>query len=122
MASRGQPSSALATGPYVTVEPRCILARRPTAEIPVDPKSQHPHHPKSDSRTKRCRRGSEPIVYGEIGCPFAEVVALGQSEGVSFLRAKTRVRFLLQPRRRFLPLHNSPKIITKITNIISEMD
>ena len=65
-----------------------------------------------------CRRGSEPIVYGEIGSPFAEVVALGQLEGVSFLW----VRFLLQPLRRFLPLLNSPKIITKITKIISEMD
>ena len=93
-----------------------------TSGFPVDPKSQHPHHPKSDSRTKRCRRGSEPIVYGEIGCPFAEVVALGQSEGVSFLRAKTGVRFLPQPLRRFLPLLNSPNIITKITDMISEMD
>ena len=114
MASRGRPSSALATDPYIMVNYHCILARNPPVDSPVDPKSQHPHHPKSDSRTKCCRRGSEPIVYGEIGCPFAEVVALGQSEGVSFLRVRPGFDSCFNLELRFLTLFDSPKISQKL--------
>ena len=61
-------------------------------------------------------------MYGEIGCPFADVEALGQSEGVSFLRVRPGFDSCFNLEVRFLTFINSPKIITKITNIISEMD
>ena len=42
MASRGRPSFALATGSYVTVDYRCILAKYPSENFPLDPKPPLP--------------------------------------------------------------------------------
>ena len=63
MASRGQPSSALAPGPYITVKSPRILARIPPAESPLTltPTSRSP---KSDPRTRRCRVGGSDCVLG----------------------------------------------------------
>ena len=64
--------------------------------FPVDPTI--PHAPTresvpSDHRTKRCRRGSEPIVYGSRPCNFAAEGKVAESEESRSVRAQTLVRF-----------------------------
>ena len=65
----------------------------------------------SDHRTKRCRRGSEPIVYGSRPCNFAAEGNVAESEESRSVRAQTLVRFSSKSFRRFSSYHlNSPKI------------
>ena len=65
----------------------------------------------SDHRTKRCRRGSEPIVYGSRPCNFAAEGNVAESEESRSVRAQPLVRFSSKSLRRFSSYHlNSPKI------------
>jgi len=86
--------------PTIGDSPLTLLSHMPTIRESVP----------SDHRTKRCRRGSEPIVYGSRLCNFAAVGNVAESEGYRFLGLKTRVRFLSKSFRRFSSYHlNSPK-------------
>ena len=69
--------------PTIGDSPLTLLSHMPTIRESVP----------SDHRTKRCRRGSEPIVYGSRLSTFAGVAIVAESEGYRFLGLKTRVRF-----------------------------
>ena len=123
MASCGRPSTALATDSYVALNYHCILARNPPLDLPVDPKSHITQHPKSDPRTKRCRHWSQPIVYRESAQLFAKSFALGWTEGWSRSYVLRHGFESLQPHRVDFPdPFTPPNSISKITNMISEMD
>ena len=127
---RGQPPS---WGKHVRVRSIPMVYGQKTnhRRFPVDPTI--PHAPTresvpSDHRTKRCRRGSEPIVYGSRPCNFAAEGKVAESEGYRFLGLKTRVRFssksfgifflsTLTPRK----FHNQ-NVTPRRIKIISEMD
>ena len=68
--------------PTIGDSPLTLLSHMPTIRESVP----------SDHRTKRCRRGSEPIVYGSRLSTFAGVAIVAESEGYRFLGLKTRVR------------------------------
>ena len=90
-----------ASKPTIGDSPLTLLSHMPTIRESVP----------SDHRTKRCRRGSEPIVYGSRPCNFAAEGKVAESEGYRVLGLKTRVRFSLKAFRRFSSYHlNSPKI------------
>ena len=104
--------------PTIGDSPLTLLSHMPTIRESVP----------SDHRTKRCRRGSEPIVYGSRLCNFAAVGNVAESEGYRFLGLKTRVRFssksfgifflsTLTPRK----FHNQ-NVTPRRIKIISEMD
>ena len=115
-----------------TVNSQWHPARKPTigdspltllSHMPIIRESVPPDH-----RTKRCRRGSEPIVYGSRLSTFAGVAIVAESEGYRFLGLKTRVRFSsksfgifflspLTPRK----FHNQ-NVTPRRIKIISEMD
>ena len=90
-------------------------ASKPTIGVlPIGPTIPHPTIRESDPpdhRTKRCRRGSEPIVYGSRPCNFAAEGKVAESEESRSVRAQTLVRFSSKSLRRFSSYHlNSPKI------------
>ena len=67
----------------------------------------------SDHRTKRCRRGSEPIVYGSRPCNFCRGGQSCRVGGVSFSKGSDPGSILFKVLRDFLPIHlNSPKNFT----------
>ena len=87
--------------PTIGDSPLTLLSHMPTIRESVP----------SDHRTKRCRRGSEPIVYGSRPCNFAAEGNVAESEESRSVRAQTLVRFSSKSLRRFSSYHpNSPKI------------
>ncbi len=72
-----------ASKPTIGVSPLALLSHMPTIR-----ESDPPDH-----RTKRCRRGSEPIVYGSRPCNFAAEGKVAESEESRSVRAQTLVRF-----------------------------
>ena len=96
--------------PTIGDSPLTLLSHMPIIRESVPP----------DHRTKRCRRGSEPIVYGSRPCNFAAVGKVAESEESRSVRAQTLVRFPSKSFRRFSSYHlNSPK---KFTTKISPLD
>ena len=90
-----------ASKPTIGDSPLTLLSHMPTIRESVP----------SDHRTKRCRRGSEPIVYGSRPCTFAAEGKVAESEESRSVRAQTLVRFSSKSLRRFSSYHlNSPKI------------
>ena len=80
--SRGQPPS---WGKCVRVRsiPRYPASKPTIGESPLALPSHMPtirESDPSDHRTKRCRRGSEPIVYGSRPCNFAAEGKVAESE------------------------------------------
>ena len=69
--------------PTIGDSPLTLLSHMPTIRESVP----------SDHRTKRCRRGSEPIVYGSRPCNFAAEGKVAESEESRSVRAQTLVRF-----------------------------
>ena len=87
--------------PTIGDSPLTLLSHMPTIRESVP----------SDHRTKRCRRGSEPIVYGSRPCNFAAEGKVAESEESRSVRAQTLVRFSSKSLRRFSSYHlNSPEI------------
>ena len=72
-----------ASKPTIGDSPLTLLPHMPTIRESVP----------SDHRTKRCRRGSEPIVYGSRPCNFAAEGKVAESEESRSVRAQTLVRF-----------------------------
>ena len=104
--------------PTIGDSPLTLLSHMPTIRESVP----------SDHRTKRCRRGSEPIVYGSRPCNFAAEGKVAESEESRSVRAQTLVRFSSKSFRRFSSYHlNSPENFTtknvtpRRIKIISEM-
>ena len=107
-----------ASKPTIGDSPLTLLSHMPTIRESVP----------SDHRTKRCRRGSEPIVYGSRPCNFAAEGKVAESEESRSVRAQTLVRFssksfgifflsTLTPRK----FHNQ-NVTPRRIKIISEMD
>ena len=104
--------------PTIGDSPLTLLSHMPTIRESVP----------SDHRTKRCRRGSEPIVYGSRPCNFAAEGRIAESEGTRYLGLRTWVRFLQSRFGDFLPITLTPRkfhnqnVTPRRIKIISEMD
>ena len=86
--------------PTIGDSPLTLLSHMPTIRESVP----------SDHRTKRCRRGSEPIVYGSRPCNFCRGGQSCRVGGVSFSKGSDPGSILSKVLRDFLPIHlNSPK-------------
>ena len=88
-----------ASKPTIGDSPLTLLSHMPTIRESVP----------SDHRTKRCRRGSEPIVYGSRLSTFAGVAIVAESEGSRSLGFSTRVRFSSKSLRRFSSFPLTPR-------------
>ena len=85
--------------PTIGDSPLTLLSHMPTIRESVP----------SDHRTKRCRRGSEPIVYGSRPCNFAAEGKVAESEESRSVRAQTLVRFSSKSFRRFSSYSLTPR-------------
>ena len=87
-----------------TVNSRCIRpVNQPSATSPLAllshiPRSANPTRP--TTARKRCRRGSEPIVYGRRLCNFAAEGKVAESEESRSVRAQTLQHPINRPKRR----------------------
>ena len=89
-----------ASKPTIGDSPLTLLSHMPTIRESVP----------SDHRTKRCRRGSEPIVYGSRLSTFAGVAIVAESEESRSLGFRPGFDSLQSP-SGFSSYHlNSPKI------------
>ena len=113
MASRGRPSSALATDPYITVNSHCILARNPPVDSPL---TLSPNIPNILSPTPA--RNAADVGLSRLYTVRSAVLlprwwhSDSRKESRSYgLRPGFDSCFNIEV--RFLTLINSPKIITK---------
>ena len=102
MASHGRPSSALATSLYITVEPRCILARNP----PVDsPSTLSPHIPITIILGPTPARNAADVGLSRL-CTVGSAVLLRRSLVPT---GWTRVRFSFNLEVRFSTITELPQ-------------
>ena len=86
--------------PTIGDSPLTLLSHMPTIRESVP----------SDHHTKRCRCGSEPIVYGSRPCNFAAVGKVAESEESRSLGLRPGFDSLQSRFGDFLPIHLTPKI------------
>ena len=88
-----------ASKPTIGVSPLALPSHMPTIRESVP----------SDHRTKRCRRGSEPIVYGSRPCNFAAVGKVAESEESRSLGLRPWFDSLQSRFGDFLPITLTPR-------------
>ena len=85
--------------PTIGDSPLTLLSHMPTIRESVP----------SDHRTKRCRRGSEPIVYGSRPCNFAAEGKVAESEESRSLGLRPGFDSLQSRFGDFLPITLTPR-------------
>ena len=85
--------------PTIGDSPLTLLSHMPTIRESVP----------SDHRTKRCRRGSEPIVYGSRPCNFAAEGKVAESEESRSLGLRPGFDSLQNRFGDFLPITLTPR-------------
>ena len=103
VASRGRPSTALATDSYVTGNRHCDVARDPPVDLPLDRKSHIPQQPKPDPARNAADTGREPIVYRESTQLFEKSFSLSWTEGCLVPTCYVTGSSLLQSHRVIFP-------------------
>jgi len=88
-----------ASKPTIGDSPLTLLSHMPTIRESVP----------SDHRTKRCRRGSEPIVYGSRPCNFAAEGKVAESEESRSLGLRPGFDSLQSRFGDFLPITLTPR-------------